>query len=183
MDVVNQYLKDDLYKPDITALTNVLSLYFPILTEGVPAEYTVTFNSNGGNAVRTKSIMDGNAIGKLPKTTRTGYKFEGWYTAKSGGEKVLVSAIVNGSITLFAHWTAKKYTVKLNVNGGKKLSTSNAKKTATYAKPYGKFLTPQRSGYKFNGWWTKKSGGAKITAKSKVKITKTTTLYAHWKKL
>jgi uncharacterized repeat protein (TIGR02543 family) len=52
----------------------------------------------------------------------------------------------------------------------------------TYAKKYGKLPTPKRSGYKFKGWYTKKSGGKKVTAKSKVAILKTTTLYARWKK-
>jgi uncharacterized repeat protein (TIGR02543 family) len=38
-----------------------------------------------------------------------------------------------------------------------------------------------RKGYKFLGWYTKKSGGKKITKSTKIK--KNTTYYAHWKKL
>ncbi|MCL2687524.1 MAG: InlB B-repeat-containing protein, partial [Methanobrevibacter sp.] len=40
--------------------------------------------------------------------------------------------------------------------------------------------TPKKTGYVFNGWYTKKSGGTKITTATKVK--KKVTHYAHWKK-
>lgn len=38
--------------------------------------------------------------------------------------------------------------------------------------------TPVRDGYAFAGWWTKKVGGAKISARTKV--AKDVTYYAHW---
>lgn len=44
---------------------------------------------------------------------------------------------------------------------------------------YGKLPTVQRKGYRFLGWYTKKTGGKQITAKKKAK--KNQTLYAHWK--
>ena len=40
--------------------------------------------------------------------------------------------------------------------------------------------TPKRSGYTFKGWYTKKSGGKKISVNSKP--TKSVTVYAQWKK-
>lgn len=44
---------------------------------------------------------------------------------------------------------------------------------------------PVRKGYVFKGWYTKKSGGTKITAAKKVTITKgkTQKLYAQWSKI
>lgn len=38
----------------------------------------------------------------------------------------------------------------------------------------------KRKDYTFAGWYTKKKGGTKITAKTKVTITKNMTLYAQW---
>lgn len=78
-----------------------------------------------------------------------------------------------------------KYTVTLNANGGylSKKSTKTAKKTVSNGKTYGSMKTPMRAGYVFTGWYTKKSGGSKITSTSKVTITKNTTLYAHWCKV
>jgi uncharacterized repeat protein (TIGR02543 family) len=143
--------------------------------------YTVNFNANKGSVkTRSKEVAKDASYGSLPTPKRAGYKFDGWYTAKSGGKKITsaTKATITKAQTLYAHWTVKKYTVKYNVSGGKKLSAKS--KSVTYGKKYGKLPTPKRAGYKFMGWYTKKSGGTKITAKSKVKITKTQTLYAHW---
>lgn len=41
----------------------------------------------------------------LPTPTRSGYKFAGWYTAKTGGTKITSSkATTTSAITLYAHW-------------------------------------------------------------------------------
>ncbi|MDR1013684.1 MAG: InlB B-repeat-containing protein [Coriobacteriales bacterium] len=41
--------------------------------------------------------------------------------------------------------------------------------------------TPKRAGYKFDGWYTGKAKGTKVTAGTKV--TRAVTLYAHWKRV
>ena len=67
--------------------------------------YSVTFNPNGGSVKETKRTLDwGAAAGELPKPTRTGYVFAGWWTAAEGGVKVNASYVVDSSITLYAHW-------------------------------------------------------------------------------
>ncbi|MDR1016316.1 MAG: carboxypeptidase regulatory-like domain-containing protein [Coriobacteriales bacterium] len=81
----------------------------------------------------------------------------------------------------------KSYRVKLSANRGK-LATKYKKyvkpgKKVTYDQKYGKLPTPSRAHYKFKGWYTKKSHGHKVTKKSAVHITKTSKLYAHWKKV
>jgi len=74
-----------------------------------------------------------------------------------------------------------KVKVKWDANGGKigtaKTITSNVKKGAKIGKLP---KTPKKTGYIFKGWYTKKSGGTKITVTSKVK--KKVTYYAQWKK-
>lgn len=46
----------------------------------------------------------------LPKPTRTGYTFDGWYTEEVGGTKVdSITATDTGNKTLHAHWTANEY--------------------------------------------------------------------------
>ncbi|MBQ6322531.1 MAG: InlB B-repeat-containing protein [Lachnospiraceae bacterium] len=44
----------------------------------------------------------------------------------------------------------------------------------------GSLPVPVRKGYRFLGWYTKKSGGKKVTAKTKVSSLKKRVLYAHW---
>jgi len=74
-----------------------------------------------------------------------------------------------------------KVKVTWNGNGGK-IGTS--KTTVTLHKKgthIGKLpKTPKKIGYAFNGWYTEKSGGTKITTLTK--INKKATHYAHWKK-
>jgi uncharacterized repeat protein (TIGR02543 family) len=108
----------------------------------------------------------------------------GWFTSKTGGTKVTATTPIakNASHTLYAHWQANKYKVNFSVNKGKALAKSKRAKYVTYDSKYGKLPVAKKSGYKLVGWYTKAKGGKKITAKSKVKITKTTKLYAHWKR-
>jgi uncharacterized repeat protein (TIGR02543 family) len=146
-------------------------------------QYTVKFDANKGKVSKKSKIVTGTEkYSTLPTPTRAGYKFDGWFTKKSGGTKITASTkvAITKTTTLYAHWTVKKYTAKFNVNGGNKLAASKLKKTVTFDKKYGKLVTPSKKGYKFAGWYTKKVGGSKITSTSKVKITKTTTYYAHW---
>lgn len=71
----------------------------------VPAavkNYTVKFDAQGGKAVASQTVKSGTTI-KMPTTSRSGYKFLGWYTAKTGGSKV-TSLKVTKNVTLYAHW-------------------------------------------------------------------------------
>ena len=72
--------------------------------------------------------------------------------------------------------------VTLDVNGeGAKCSKKLVlvKKNSTY----GALPTPTRNGYDFDGWYTAKEKGSKVTAKTKVTTDKAHTLYAHWKEI
>ena len=150
-----------------------------------PIYVEINFDTLRGTlyGVVNKQIYRSNFI--LPTAKAKGYTFQGWYTGEDcTGQKVTSSTKITNSIShyLYAHWKANKYTVKFNVNKGKKLKKSKRTKKVTYNGKYGKLPKPKRSGYKFKGWYTKKKGGKMITKASKVKITKTTTLYARWKK-
>ena len=71
--------------------------------------HTVNFNANGGSVSTShKQVTAGGIYGDLPTPTRSGYNFDGWYTAVSGGVQVISSTTVNLSntqVTLYAHWT------------------------------------------------------------------------------
>ena len=142
--------------------------------------YTVTFDANGGTvSTSSKSVTYDATYGDLPEPTRTGYTFDGWYTAESGGTKIEESTKVSitSAQTLYARWTAKTYTVTFNANGGTPSTTS---KSVTYDATYGDLPMPTRAGYTFAGWYTAVSGGTKIEASSTVSITSAQTLYARW---
>lgn len=69
--------------------------------------YSVSFDANKGKKVKTTlTVTGGEAYGKLPKTTRAGYRFLGWYTKKTGGTKVTTKTVFRGEDDqiLYAHW-------------------------------------------------------------------------------
>ena len=75
----------------------------------------VTFDPNGGTVDETtRGVEVGKAIGQLPKPTRAGYKFDGWFTESTGGTQITENEIITDDVTYYAHWTA---TNAAEVNG------------------------------------------------------------------
>jgi uncharacterized repeat protein (TIGR02543 family) len=145
----------------------------------------VTLNANGGKVGKaaTASVVKkrGAAVGRLATPTRTGYAFQGWFTGKAKGTKVTAKTKATRNITLYAHWKARAYAVKLDANGGKVAGKASASVKRAYNSKLGKLSTPKRTGYQFLGWYTAKSGGKKVG--STTKVTKSATYYAHWKRV
>lgn len=141
--------------------------------------FMLSFNGNGGNtSEENRTIHYGDSYGSLPSASKTGYTLAGWYTTASGGKAVTSSSTygVRSNQTLYAHWTANKYTVYFNGNGG----SSRGSITVTYDSVYGGLPSNSRENYSFDGWYTAANGGQKITDTTKVTITSNQTLYAHW---
>lgn len=70
--------------------------------------FTVSFNANEGIVNESsKTVVYGSSYGSLPTPTRDYYTFDGWYTAKTGGNKITESSVFNSAenVTLYAHWT------------------------------------------------------------------------------
>ncbi len=86
----------------------------------------ISFSANGGscstsNKEVTAAWFNDTAFqtyGSLPTPTRTGYSFEGWYTAASGGTKITSSSKVTtkSNHTLHAHWTDTQAPTISNTN-------------------------------------------------------------------
>ncbi|MBQ2204696.1 MAG: InlB B-repeat-containing protein, partial [Lachnospiraceae bacterium] len=93
--------------------------YAPVLEEVKKRE--ATLDLNGGSWVtsgRSNTIKFSNfGTTSLPGASdvkRTGYTFDGWYTAKNGGNKITSLGspeVEDGITTLYAHWTVKKYNI------------------------------------------------------------------------
>lgn len=79
----------------------------------------ITLDANEGTVATTsKEVYYGDAFGTLPTPTRDYYTFDGWYTAKNGGEKVTADTVVKeiGDITLYAHWSLNTTTDWIKVS-------------------------------------------------------------------
>lgn len=142
--------------------------------------YNITYNlNNGTNASGNPSRYTYGTAVTLAAPTRTGYTFGGWFTDSdfSGDAVTKIPADATEAKMFYAKWTANEYTVTFDANEG---TVTPESKTVTYDGTYGDLPTPQRSGYKFLGWFTDLTGTDKVTAVNKVSITANQTLYAHW---
>ena len=141
---------------------------------------TLTLNLDGGTITSNVSgVYSRKASVTLGTPTKTGYDFSKWQITAGdstlSGNKLTIGTT---DTTIKAVYTAKKYTVTYNANGG---TVSGTSKSVTYNAKYGTLPTPQRAGYSFLGWYTAKTGGSKITETTIVKITSNQTIYAQWK--
>lgn len=141
-----------------------------------PVTVKLNFDAAGGNITNTSKNI---TYGDLESPERDGYTFTGWYTAANGGTQITkdTKVEVTSDQTVYAHWTANRYTVTFNADGGKVTAST---KNVTFGSTYGELPTPTRSGYTFAGWWTAVDSGEQINAESVVKTASDHVLYAHW---
>lgn len=78
-------------------------------------------------------------------------------------------------------YQSQSHKITFNKNAKNATLKTTSKQVKTNSK-YGTLPTPTRRGYYFLGWYTKASGGSKVTAATVFKLTKNQTLYAHWTK-
>ena len=138
----------------------------------------VAFDTQGDSPETAKSVTTGGTYGDLPTPTRTGYAFQGWFTAASGGTKITSASTVYASSdhTLVAQWKAQTYKVTFDSKGGSAVKAQSV----VYDSAYGVLPTPTRSEYVFSGWFTSASGGTKVESTTRVTQTGDRTLYARW---
>ena len=141
------------------------------LASGVTSPFTVTFGQAYG-------------VNLTPIPTRTGFTFDGWFTAASGGTLVTAATLVTNANdhTLFAQWTAITVQVTLNPTGGILAPGATNLFTVTFDQPYGANLNqiPTRIGYTFDGWFTVGNGGTLVTAPILVSNASDHMLFAQW---
>lgn len=161
----------------------------------------VTFDSNGGSKVASKTIIKGEKVTKPSNPTRDGYTFSKWTL---NGKTYNFSKTVSSNITLKATWKKietetkpestpevkpetipetkpeptpevkpeTKYTVSFDSNGGTIVSSQ----TVVEGQPVTKPTEPTKKGYTFSGW--KLNGNTYDFGSA---VTGNITLVASWK--
>ena len=170
---------------------------------------TLTLNAKGGtipepgagddwtiasdDTTATKQVAYGSTYGNLPEPTKTGYKFEGWFTEQTDGGSEVESSTPFTTASkheIYARWTAKKYTVTADANGGTITTASGwtienggatATKDVTYDSKYGTLPIPTRENYHFICWATAEGGGTLVDKDTYVTTASNHTIYAQWK--
>lgn len=163
--------------------------------------YTISFNGNGATSGPKPSSISitygGTCVNEVNaiKVSKTGYTFDGWYTAKTGGTKFdpSVPYASTTDLNLFAHWKQDNFTITIDSNGGKFDSNSasdwtinsgktKATKTFQSGSKIGTFPSVSKEvdgvTYVLTGFFTSNSGGTEVTVSDTVTSSKT--IYAQW---
>lgn len=149
-----------------------------------PITYTVRFNANKGTGKMPdqKDIPYGEAVALSENLfTRKGCRFTGWNTQANGtgetiGEALNLTAVNNGTVTLYAQWEGEPYEVTFHF--GEETHTQTLHYGTAEALDGNPFENP---GYTFKSWNTKENGKGK-SYKDSAKVTNLTDrdLYAQW---
>ena len=131
----------------------------------VPYNSTVTVSSN-------KITINETTVTATPATKTAQYTFTFTKWSVANGAKITGATTITATFSQ----TVNKYTVTFDANGG---TTANpATITKDYNAEIGTLPTTTQANYVFNGWYTAKTGGTKISTTTKV--TANVTYYAQW---
>lgn len=120
-----------------------------------PNSYTATFNTDGGSTVEAQTVAytENAKFTKPTDPTKAHYDFGGWYSDEGLKTAYSFNTAVTGNVTLYAKWTAKRYTLTFDSNGGSSVESQ----TVAYA-PDAVFivpaLAPEKADHRFAGWFT-----------------------------
>lgn len=156
------------------------TVFYPYKTSGNTIKTTIGGSDANANIIQrtlddatsisfsaTKSFDFVNTTGKTKDIT----KYFGVWIAGNYGKTYSNQATAKCTVT------PASYLVTFDPNGGRVSPTSTA---VTIGKKYGPLPTPNRYGYEFDGWYTKETGGTKVTETTTVSTNLPATLYAHW---
>ena len=158
------------------------------IAEPEPNTYTVIFDKNGaesGTMADQEFIYDVAQPLTLNAFTKIGYSFTGWKTNPNDSKSVYtdgqlvknLTTINEGTVTVYANWTANKHTVTFDADEG---TVSESTKEVTFDQLYGTLPTPTLEGYEFVGWYL---DDTLITENIKVTVDEDHTLTALWKEI
>ncbi|MBQ9900263.1 MAG: InlB B-repeat-containing protein [Acholeplasmatales bacterium] len=154
--------------------------------------YTVTFVSNGGTAVNSVQVNDGEKLVEPTAPTKAEdanytYTFAGWYK-----DDALQNAfdfdteVIKSAITLYAKWNQNEklivpvtYVVSFNTNGGNDVASQTVESGGKVTRPTDPTKAEDANyTYAFAGWYADQALQTEFDFNAE--IISTTTIYAKW---
>lgn len=112
------------------------------------AYLTVTFDTQGGSAVASQTVLGGQDATRPANPTRMGYTFDNWYYDGKPADFKKISY----NYTFVAHWTAISYSISYDLDGGSLPEGTNNPTSYTAESDVIILNNPHRDGYAFVGW-------------------------------
>jgi len=144
---------------------------------------TITYNFTGASSTTggSTSTITGGTVSSLPADpTKSGYTFNGWFTASTGGSQILTGGAhgQSANFTLYAQWVPLgSNTITFNSNSGSGTMSNQSTNVSTAITTN----TFTRTGYSFTVWNTESGGGGTTYADGATySFAASITLYAQW---
>lgn len=151
------YTFNDWYEDSFLTQTSFIPSVMPAYSFTLYAgwsinQYTITFESNGGNSLQTQTYDYAESL-SLPTPIKTGHTFGGWYSNQNLYDAFIYDTMPASNLTLYAKWTINQYTITFETNGGTIINPIFGN--------YGSLVTPPsnpiKEGYTFKGWFINNS--------------------------
>lgn len=181
-------------KEQILNLSSIQGSEVTLYAQWDANSYIVEFNSNGGTGLMQNQNFTYDVAQNLRANafSKPGYTFAGWTITENGTEIIYqneqqvsnLTTGANGTVTLYAKWTANNYSITYNTNGGEGQMENT---TCTFDEQV-KLLTNAftKTGYTFTNWNTARDGSG-TTYENNANVQNLTTnvngnvnLYAQW---
>lgn len=166
---------------------NVVTMTFNgnVMTFLKQINYTVTFDTAGGDTVEPVQVVNGKHIAAPADPAKEGHVFIGWYADAACKTAYQFADPISADTVVYAGWVKKEVgavefvaNFDLGYEGAEQLAAMETINGKLYNIP-----APERSGYTFGGWFISMyEDGQKLTAKcdENTVLTADTTLFAVW---
>ena len=129
------------------------------VTDTEPEVFTVTFLSDNGTVLYTRDVESGDTVSNFPQVpAKTGYT--GVWLVSGKNTRFTAATVVTSDMSVYASYTAKEYTITMNVEGTKTTMTAKYGDSLSDVLP----AVPAKTGH--DGVWT--INGAAISSTAKV---------------
>ena len=126
-------------------------------------QYTLSFDTDGGNTISSIKVDYGSKIPSVTNPTKIGHTFDGWNI------DLTALTMPANNLTVKALWKKEQYSVTFDTDGGNYIAPIKADYGAEVAAPQ----KPSKEGYEFDGWSvnfpTRITSDLTVTAKWRVK--------------
>lgn len=169
-------LNDEIIATPNTVITWEYDVDANLVAKWAGTSTQVTISANGGQGlVNPVVVATKGEVLALPTLTKTGYDFAGWELNEQPYDATIAWNLDAPTATIVAKWTAKTYTVTLDVNGGNALAENTV--TVTFNELF-TLPTVTKTGCQVDKWLY---NGQELDVTEPWAIAENATLVAQWK--
>ena len=158
------WYSDAAFNTEVTSISTTQTGDVKLYAKFTASSYRISYELNGGtnDAANPTDYTYGVGVAGFAAASKAEHTFAGWYSdAEFNTEVTSISATRTGDVTLYAKFTANRYNISYELNGG----TNDATNPADYTYGIGVtgFADASKTGYNFDGWYSDAAFTTRVT--------------------